>query len=204
MSISYLITMSISSMYGSHPLPPPPPHPPFGHWMAAVPKGFLRYYVLRLLSEKPMSGSEIMNEIEKRTGGRWKPSPGSVYPLLSWLQEKGYAREVPEQEAGIKRYTLTDKGKAFLEEHVKREEELRKKFAFLMPSFSGLFWFDFHPEKVRGLFKAGENFVMVFWGLLDSLREKYSEEAIEEAKKVMEQAARKMGEIAKKLEEDQN
>ncbi|RLI42575.1 hypothetical protein DRO59_03770 [Candidatus Bathyarchaeota archaeon] len=53
----------------------------FRHWIrhtASVPKGFLRYYVLKMLKEKPMSGSEIMREIERETGGRWKPSPGSV------------------------------------------------------------------------------------------------------------------------------
>jgi len=99
--------------------------------MASVPKGFLRYYVLRLLNEKPMSGSEIMNEIAKRTDGHWKPSPGSIYPLIAWLQDKGYAKEVPEQEAGIKRYTLTDQGKMFLQEHIKRKEKLLKDLDFL-------------------------------------------------------------------------
>jgi len=44
-----------------------------------VPKGFLRYQVLRLLKEKPMSGSEIMSEIEEETDGNWRPSPGSIY-----------------------------------------------------------------------------------------------------------------------------
>jgi DNA-binding PadR family transcriptional regulator len=39
--------------------------------MAMVPKGFLRYQVLKLLNEKPMSGSELMSEIEKQTEGRW-------------------------------------------------------------------------------------------------------------------------------------
>ena len=184
-----------------HPPPPPPrpPSPPFGRWMATVPKGFLRYCVLRLLSEKSMSGSEIMDEIEKRTGGRWKPSPGSVYPLLAWLQEKGYTKETPEQEAGIKRYTLTDKGKAFLQEYVKRREEFRKKIGFLMPPFPGLFWLNFHPEKVRELGKAGEKLMMASWNLLDSLRERYSEKAIAEAKEVIEQAAEKIDEISKKL-----
>jgi DNA-binding PadR family transcriptional regulator len=52
-----------------------------------------------------------MHEIEKRTGGFWKPSPGSVYPLLAWLQDNSYIREVPGEEDGVKRYTLTDKGR---------------------------------------------------------------------------------------------
>jgi DNA-binding PadR family transcriptional regulator len=168
--------------------------------MATVPKGFLRYYVLRLLSEKPMSGSEIMNEIEKRTDGHWKPSPGSIYPLLSWLQEKGYTKEIPEQEAGVKRYTLTDKGETFLQEYIKIRDEFHKKFGFLVPLFLGLFWFNFHSEKMHELIKAGENLVMAGRNLLDSLRENYSEEAIDKAKEVIEQAAEKIDEIAKKLE----
>jgi len=169
--------------------------------MASVPKGFLRYYVLRLLNEKSMSGSEIMNEIEKRTDGRWKPSPGSIYPLLAWLQDKGYAKEVPEQEAGMKRYTLTDQGKAFLQEHVKRREELRKRFGFLMPPFHGFPWFNFYPEKTRELVEAGKKLVRAGWNLMDSLREKYSEEVATEAKEVIERAAEKIDEIARKLKQ---
>jgi len=148
-----------------------------------------------------MSGSEIMNEIEKRTDGRWKPSPGSIYPLIAWLQDKGYAKEVPEQEAGIKRYTLTDQGKAFLQEHVKRKEELRKRFGFLMPPFPGLSWSSFYPEKTRELVEAGKKLLMASWNVLDSLREKYSEEVATEAKEVIEQAAEKLNEIAKKLKD---
>jgi len=177
---------------------------PSKHWMrhmASVPKGFLRYYVLRLLNEKSMSGSEIMNEIGKRTDGRWKPSPGSIYPLIAWLQDKGYAKEVPEQEVGIKRYSLTDEGKLFLQEHIKRKEELRERFGFLMPPFSGLPWFNCYPEKTRKLVEAGKKLMMAGWNLLDSLREKYSEEVVTEAKEVIEQAAEKLNEIAKKLKD---
>ncbi|MEM1514737.1 MAG: PadR family transcriptional regulator [Candidatus Bathyarchaeia archaeon] len=76
------------------------------HWMkhiAAVPKGFLRYQVLELLSERALSGSEIMDEMERRTFGIWRPSPGSIYPLLAWLHDSGYICEVPSEEFGIKR-----------------------------------------------------------------------------------------------------
>ncbi len=169
--------------------------------MASVPKGFLRYYVLRLLDEKPMSGSEIMNEIEKRTHARWKPSPGSIYPLLAWLQDKGYAKEVPEQESGIKRYTLTDEGQAFLQEHVRRKGELRKRFGFLVPPFYGFPWFNFYPEKTRELVEAGKELVIASRSLMDSLRERYSEEIVAEAKEVIEQATEKLNAIAKRIKE---
>ena len=52
-------------------------------WMrreAGVPRGLLRFLVLKFLAEKPMSGVEIVEEIEHETGGKWKPSSGSIYP----------------------------------------------------------------------------------------------------------------------------
>jgi len=61
--------------------------------MAMMPEGFLRYQALRLLSEKPLSGYEIMTEIGRQTDGYWRASPSSIYPLLSWLQERGHIKE---------------------------------------------------------------------------------------------------------------
>ncbi len=169
--------------------------------MASVPKGFLRHFVLRLLAEKPRSGSEIMNEIEERTEGRWKPSPGSIYPLLAWLQEKGYTREARDQEPGMKRYTLTDEGKAFLEEHVKRRKEIRERFgAFRLP-FHLFPWVNAYPETAKELLDAGKSFMKASWSLLDNLRKKYTEEAATQAKEVIMQATEKLNEISKRLEQ---
>ncbi|MEM2916948.1 MAG: PadR family transcriptional regulator [Candidatus Bathyarchaeia archaeon] len=176
---------------------------PFKHWMrhmAMVPKGFLRYHVLKLLSIKPMSGSEIMNEIEQQTNGHWKPSPGSIYPLLAWLQDKGYIKEAGEKEAGVKRYTLTAEGKAFLEEHEKRREELRKRFKHFGPrlGFMGPMWFEFHPERARELRKAIKNLAIAILDFREKLRCQYSEKAVEEARKVLEEATKKIEEITDK------
>jgi DNA-binding PadR family transcriptional regulator len=166
-----------------------------------VPKGFLRLQVLRLLNEKPMSGSEIISDIKKQTNGLWKPSPGSIYPLLSWLQDKGYIKEVAEKEAGIKRYELTDQGKAFLEEHIKTREEMRKRFRHFGPgpSFMGPMWFEFYPEKATELRKATKELAAAIWHLRDGLRQKYSDEAVKEATKTLEDAAQKIEAITKKM-----
>jgi len=171
--------------------------------MAMVPKGFLRYKVLKLLSEKPMSGSELMGEIEKQTNGHWKPSPGSIYPLLSWLQDKGYIKEAAEQEAGIKRYMLTEQGKAFLEQHEKKREEMRKRFRHFGPGpgFMGPMWFEFYPEKAKELRRATKDLAIAVWNLRDRLRREYSEKAAEEARKALEEAAKKIEDITKKLQE---
>jgi len=175
---------------------------PFKHWMrhtAMVPKGFLRYQVLKLLNEKPMSGSEIMSEIEKQTNGYWKPSPGSIYPLLAWLQDKGYIREAAEQEMGTKRYMLTEEGKAFFEEHVKTREELRKRFQRFGPGpgFMGPMWHEFYPEKAKELRRATRDLAVAVWNLRDKLRREYSEKAVEEARKALEEATKKIEEITK-------
>lgn len=177
---------------------------PFRHWMkhmAMVPKGFLRYKVLRLLDEKPMSGSEIMVEIERQTEGRWKPSPGSIYPLLSWLQDKGYIKEAAEQEAGIKRYALTDQGKSFLQEHIKKRDEIRKRFEHFGPGpgFMGPMWFEFYPERAKELRRATRDLAVAVWSLRDKLRQNYSEEVADEARKALEEAAAKIENIIRKM-----
>ena len=172
--------------------------------MAAVPKGFLRHNVLQFLNEKPMSGSEIMNEIESRTNGHWKPSPGSIYPLLSWLQEKGYSEEVPDQEPGIKRYTLTDEGKKFLEKSVERRKEFRKRIGFFAPPFVGPHWHGHLSEEARKFVDAGKRLVMSSWDLLDNLHEEGSEEAAKNATEVLEQAAKRIEEINNELKQKPN
>lgn len=68
--------------------------------------GGMRYYVLWLLASKPMKGSEIMDEIQKQTMGWWRPSPGTVYPLLSSLEKEGMISRM-----GDTRYSITDQGK---------------------------------------------------------------------------------------------
>jgi DNA-binding PadR family transcriptional regulator len=68
----------------------------------------LRFWVLYLLNKQPMNGAEIMDEIEAMTRGWWRPSPGSVYPLLETLTKEGLL--LKKEEDG--RYELTEKGKS--------------------------------------------------------------------------------------------
>ncbi|MEM3566022.1 MAG: PadR family transcriptional regulator [Candidatus Bathyarchaeia archaeon] len=180
----------------------PPPLPPFRHWlrhMAAVPKGFLRYQVLELLNEKPMSGSEIMNEIEKRTNGCWKPSPGSVYPLLAWLQDNGYIREVPTEEAGVKRYTLTDKGKQLLEEQRKMRGHFRMGRKLFVPPLIGSFLLRLPMEQTEEVREAFRRLFKAFLSLGLTLEERFSEQALKETLQVLNETAQRLEGIEKKL-----
>jgi DNA-binding PadR family transcriptional regulator len=172
------------------------------HWMrhtAIVPKGFIRYQVLELLSEKPMSGSEIMNEIGKKTEGRWKPSPGSIYPLLSWLQDNNYIRELPAEQSGMKRYTLTDKGKTLLEEQRKIKMEFRKEARFMAPPFLGGLWFRIPVEKTVELRRSMHRVFSAFFEVGSALEEKFSERAIEDVQKILNETAGKLEELNKEL-----
>jgi DNA-binding PadR family transcriptional regulator len=177
------------------------------NWMrhtAIVPKGFIRYQVLELLSEKPMSGSEMMNEIEKKTDGRWKPSPGSIYPLLSWLQDNNYVKELPAEGGGMKRYTLTDNGKALLEEQRKIRIKFRKEAKFMPPPFLGALWFRIPPEKTVQLRKSMHRVFSAFFELGSTLEEHFSERAIEEVGKILNETAENLEELNKKLKGKKN
>ncbi|MCX8154116.1 MAG: PadR family transcriptional regulator [Candidatus Bathyarchaeota archaeon] len=177
------------------------PPRPIKHWMrhtAMVPKGFLRYHVLEALSQRPMSGSEIMNEIENRTGGLWKPSPGSIYPLLAWLQDNSYIRELPV-ENGLKRYELTERGKALYEEQKKIRQKVREQGGFLPMPFIDSLLFKIPPEKTVEVREAIQRLVMVFFQLGGALQEKFSEEALNDIIKIIDDTSKKLEEINRKV-----
>ncbi|GAB2624310.1 hypothetical protein Aab01nite_17940 [Paractinoplanes abujensis] len=70
----------------------------------------VRTAVLALLLERPMHGYEMIQELDSRTNGIWRPSPGSVYPTLQLLEDEGLIE--PEAEGSRKSYRLTEAGRA--------------------------------------------------------------------------------------------
>jgi DNA-binding PadR family transcriptional regulator len=78
-------------------------------WLArvgsAIPRGFSRQYILALLRDQPMTGKEIIDRATLQSEGKWKPSPGLIYPLLGRLLDDGL---VMEDKDG--RYMITKKG----------------------------------------------------------------------------------------------
>ena len=73
---------------------------------SAVPRGFSRYYILKQLQKMPHTGKEIINSAVEESDGKWKPSPGLIYPLLGRLLDEGL---IEETEDG--KYQITDNGK---------------------------------------------------------------------------------------------
>jgi DNA-binding PadR family transcriptional regulator len=79
-------------------------------------QGDLKYVILQLLDEKPRHGYEVIKAIEERFGGAYSPSPGTVYPTLTMLEDMGYAK-VNLEEGGKKVYEITDEGRKYLAEN---------------------------------------------------------------------------------------
>jgi DNA-binding PadR family transcriptional regulator len=74
-----------------------------------APRGDVRTAVLQLLAEEPMHGYQLMQAIAERSGGRWTPSPGAIYPTISQLEDEGLVTVTAD--AGRKLVTLTDAGR---------------------------------------------------------------------------------------------
>lgn len=75
--------------------------------------GELRLLVLAMIAEQPRHGYELIKAIEERFGGSYTPSPGVIYPTLSWLDDMGFA-SVEAEDGGRKRYRISAEGEAFL------------------------------------------------------------------------------------------
>jgi DNA-binding PadR family transcriptional regulator len=81
----------------------------------AVRRGNVRFAILSTLQAGPMHGYQVIQELESRTRGRWRPSAGSVYPTLQLLEDEGL---VASQEVdGRRTYSLTDAGRSAADEH---------------------------------------------------------------------------------------
>ncbi len=97
------------------PFPPPwvgpgPFGPGHGHGRGrGGRRANVRAALLALLLERPMHGYEMISELDSRTGGVWRPSPGSVYPTLQMLEDEGLI--VSEESEGRKRFSLTETGR---------------------------------------------------------------------------------------------
>ena len=77
-------------------------------------RGDIRTAALLLLAEEPRNGYQIMQEVEQRSDGVWRPSPGSVYPALQQLEDEGLIRS--QESDGRKLFALTDAGQTYVQE----------------------------------------------------------------------------------------
>lgn len=78
-------------------------------------RGDIRMAILALISEQPRHGYEIIQAIDERSGGRWRPSPGSIYPTVAQLEDESLVDT--EKVEGRRMVTLTEAGTAYVAEH---------------------------------------------------------------------------------------
>ncbi|HEY1520333.1 MAG TPA: PadR family transcriptional regulator [Solirubrobacteraceae bacterium] len=96
----------------------PPPGGPFGGGgRGRRRRGDVRAAVLLLLAEEPRNGYQLMQTIEERSRGTWRPSPGSMYPTLAQLEDEGLIRGI--ERDGTKLFELTDQGREHVEQHAR-------------------------------------------------------------------------------------
>lgn len=107
-----------------------------GKWLEpqSGPRGLLKYYILKRLSEKEATGYDLLKGIEEKTGGSWRPGAGSIYPILDQLKELGYIKMVGEiPSRGQKIYGTTEKGAEKIADVKSMFEKAADKWQALRP-----------------------------------------------------------------------
>ena len=145
---------------------------------AAVPgerffgRGDLKYVILDLLKDQPRHGYDIIRALEDRMDGRYRPSPGSVYPTLQMLEDLGYVTS--SQQEGKKVYSITDEGRRYLTEQASTIDDIRSRItagwdAAQRPEMADLM----HElrELARALFRQGSRGALKDPERLKKLRE---------------------------------
>lgn len=116
--------------FGGHADPPGARAPSWGDWFGSPPpraeRGGVRYLVLDALSQRPRHGYEVIQVIEERSGGSYRPSPGVIYPTLQMLEELGHARLVEQENRKV--YEITESGRLDLEAHREEVSDFYERF----------------------------------------------------------------------------
>jgi DNA-binding PadR family transcriptional regulator len=119
-----------------------------GHWERAwfggppwaggrrAKRGDVRTALLTLLADRPMHGYDLIRDLEERSGGAWRPSPGSIYPTLQLLEDEGLVTS--EERDGKRVYTITDAGRAEVQERRERGRPEPWEFGPLGEGFAQL------------------------------------------------------------------
>jgi DNA-binding PadR family transcriptional regulator len=140
--------------------------------------GDLRYVILQLISEKPSHGYEIIKSIEERLGGTYAPSPGVVYPMLTMLEEMGYA--TASTEGTRKLYSITEEGTKALAENKAVVDALFARMDSIRSQNASQ-----RPQQIE---RAVENFRMALRMKLGSL----TTEQIHAVTDIIDEAAKKI------------
>jgi DNA-binding PadR family transcriptional regulator len=149
-------------------------------------QGDLKYVILRLLEEKPRHGYEIIKDLEDRFGGAYSPSPGTVYPTLTMLEDLGYAKATTD-DGGRKVYSITPEGGAYLKEHSATVDSIFDRIARFMEGF-----LDTPMMEVNGAFRR---VARITYGMAS--RHVSNRERLERIREVLTRAAAELEQLEK-------
>lgn len=141
-------------------------------------QGDLKLVILQLLADKPRHGYEIIKDLEERSGGRYSPSPGTIYPTLTLLEDMGYASSAAES-GGKKVYSITDEGRAYLAENRTTVDDVLERVSELGASIFG--------DSVRPAHEAMATLGRTYWRV--TMRQRASAETIAKVAEILQRAA---------------
>ncbi len=153
---------------------PGPPGPARG---TKAGRGDVRAAILALLQEGPRNGYQLMSEIEERSDGAWRPSPGAVYPALQLLADEGLI--AGEESGGRRTFSLTDAGR----QHIEEDPEAAR------PAWEAMAQDE--PGEMPGLFAQAAR----LGGSIVQLAHAGTPEQIRAAERLLEQTRRRMYQI---------
>ena len=149
-------------------------------------QGDIKYVILQLLEEKPRHGYDIIKELEERFGGAYAPSPGTVYPTLTMLEDLGYARARTD-EGGRKIYEITDEGRTHLRENRSTVDDIFARIAEVGGSFFA-----------APMMEINQAFKTLGWNVYSAApRLARDVERVRKVKEILERAAREVEEALK-------
>jgi DNA-binding PadR family transcriptional regulator len=141
-------------------------------------QGDLKFVILQMLEEKPRLGYDIIKDLEERSGGRYTPSAGTVYPTLTLLEDMGYATATAEP-GGKKVYSITDEGRKYLAENQSTVDDILGRLGELGDSIFG--------DAVRPAHEAMGSLGRAYWRA--TLRQQASPETITKVTEILRKAA---------------
>ena len=142
-----------------------------------IPRGFLRLYLLRRISDKPAHGYDLMQEIRTKTHGAWSPGSGSTYPILKELVAQGLIIAEPSKKSGrqTQAYRITPEGSRFLKENTEKLAFAGRNFNAMRPILMELT----EPDRIPTMFPNMVSSNLEFHrDLIESKREKLPREEL--------------------------
>jgi DNA-binding PadR family transcriptional regulator len=162
-------------------------------WSIEMRKGYTRLAVLTFLSKTPLSGYDIIKEIEGETLGFWKPTAGGIYPILNEMEQKGYIKGIwtTKGKRRKKLYEITKEGNRLLEFAVQKHNQTAEAIHSILRVFA--------PEVLRAKHPPTDQVFSLF-----HFRKGLEEKPVDEQVRILKQAHANMQKAIKFIDKKLN